>query len=366
MSVSVFPSTLTLCITFLLFTVRPAAEAQTKQPERSPAQFDRFMTQQMDSASIPGLAIAIIRNSRITYSKGYGLLQKGSSQAVTASTIFEAASLTKPVFAYAVLQLAEQGLLDLNKPLYEYLPYPDVAADERYKKITARLVLSHRTGLPNWRKDRRSSTLAMIGMPGERFGYSGEGFVYLQKVVEKITGQPINDYMTEHVLKPLGMSNSSFVWIPEHEAQTAHPHNAAGDVEEKFKPQQANMAYSLHTTADDYARFIEAIFTNKGLKVALVNQMLSPQTQLPIKFSGSTLSNNLFWGLGFGLERANNRMYFWHWGDNGTFKCYIAADRMRKDAMIYFTNSINGLKLIDSLTQHLLGYTPATAAFLSE
>ena len=94
--------------------------------------------------------------------------------------------------------------------------------------------------------------------------------------------------------------------------------------------------------------------------------MLSPQTQLPTKFSGSTLSSNLFWGLGFGLERANNRMYFWHWGDNGAFKCYIAADRTRKDALIYFTDSVNGLKLIDALTQHLLGYAPATAAFLSE
>ena len=341
------------------------AQAQTKSPELHPAQLDKFITQLMDSATIPGLSIAIIRNNKLIYSKGFGLTKADSTQRVTPATIFEAASLSKPVFAYAVLQMVEQGLIDLDKPLYEYLPYPDVATDERYKKITARLVLSHRSGFPNWRKDRSSSEMAMIATPGERFGYSGEGFVYLQKVVEKITGKPINEIMIERVLKPLGMTNSSYVWQASFATHVALPHNESGKAGSKYRPQQANMAYSLQTTAEDYARFIQAILTPKGLKENTVDQMLSSQSQLPTRFSGDTLSPNLNWGLGFGLERTGKDMYFWHWGDNGDFKCYVVANRARKNAVVYFANSANGIDVADRIVNQTLGGPHPAFPFLN-
>ncbi|WP_080057240.1 serine hydrolase domain-containing protein [Spirosoma aerolatum] len=338
--------------------------AQTKELERNPAQFDAFIDQLMKRDSIPGLSIAIIRQNKLVYHKGYGLTRSDSTQKVTSETIFEAASLTKPTFAYAVLQLVDQGLLDLDKPLCEYLPYSDVATDERYKKITARLVLSHRSGLPNWRKNRRSSELAMLRTPGERFGYSGEGFVYLQKVVEKITGKPINEFMEERVLNPLGMTNSGYVWKPTFDSHVALPHYEGDNVGEKYKPDQANMAYSLQTSANDYAKFILAILTPKGLKASTVDQILSQQTQLPTRFSGDSLSTRLYWGLGFGLERTPNDTYFWHWGDNGAFKCYLVGSRSRKDAVVYFTNSATGLRLISDITKQVMGYDPATSGFL--
>lgn len=341
----------------------PTAYAQSS-PNLNPRQLDQRIIQLMDSASIPGLSIALIRNNKLVYSQGYGLTKADSTQRVTPETIFEAASLSKPVFAYAVLQLVEQGLLDLNKPLYEYLPYPDAATDERYKKITARLVLSHQSGFPNWRKNRKLPQLAMSFTPGERFGYSGEGFVYLQKVVEKITGQPINDVMNERVLKPLAMTNSSFIWQPTFDAHVAQPHDESGKPEEKGKSTQANMAYSLHTTAEDYARFIQAIFSQKGLKASTIDRMLSPQSRLPTHFSGDTLSSNLFWGLGFGLERSPTGMYFWHWGDNGAFKCYITANRARKEAVVYFTNSTNGLDIADRILPLTIGGQHPAFAFL--
>lgn len=348
----------------LLLLLSVVASGQTKTPERNPAQFDAYIAQLMKRDSIPGMSIAIIRQNKLVYHKGYGLTRSDSTQAVTAETIFEAASLTKPTFAYAVLQLVEQGKLDLDKPLYEYLPYSDVAADERYKKITARLVLSHRSGLPNWRKNRRSAELAMLRTPGERFGYSGEGFVYLQKVVEKITGKPINEFMEEHVLKPLAMTHSGYVWKPAFDSHVALPHYGGENVGEKYKPDQANMAYSLQTSADDYAKFIQAILAPKGMKTATVDQMLSQQTQLPTRFSGDTLSTRLYWGLGFGLERTPNDVYFWHWGDNGAFKCYVVGSRSRKDAVVYFTNATTGLRLISDITSLVLGYDPATSGFL--
>ena len=346
------------------FTTAPI-QAQTRAPKLVTAHIDQAITQLMDSAHIPGLAIAIIRGNKLTYAKGYGRTKTDSTQPVTPNTVFEAASLTKPVFAYAVLQLVESGSLDLDKPLFEYLPYPDVAVDERYKKITARLVLSHRSGLPNWRKNRQSNELTMVFTPGERFSYSGEGFVYLQKVVEKITGKPINDFMEERVLRPLGMTNSGFVWKAIFNANVAQPHNQDGKTETKFRPTQANMAYSLHTTAPDYARFVQAILTPTGLKTSTIGQMLTPQVQLPRQFSGSdTLQPNLYWGLGFGLEQMPTDTYFWHWGDNGAFKCYVTANSTTKDAVVYFANSANGLDIADELMRLTLGGEHPAFGFL--
>ncbi|MVM32781.1 serine hydrolase [Spirosoma sp. HMF4905] len=341
-------------------------QAYSQQSDLNPVQVDQFITQHMDSANVPGLSIAIIRDNKLVYSKGYGFTKAGSTQQVTSATIFDAASLSKPVFAYAVLQLVEEGVLDLDKPLYEYLPYPDVAADERYKKITARMVLSHRTGFPNWRKNRRSSELAMRWAPGERFGYSGEGFVYLQKVIEKITGLPLNDLMTKRVFIPLQMTRSSYIWNSTFDDNFAFPHNEAGKAESHYKSNQANTAYSLQTTADDYARFLIAILTPKGLKAATVSQMLTPQGQLPQTFSGNTdtLSPTLSWGLGFGLEHGPKADYFWHWGDNDTYKCYMTGCQKSQDAVVYFTNSTNGLTLIGDITRQFMGFDPTTVAFL--
>ncbi len=162
-----------LFIGVLLTLLATAQRVPTKMTAR---QIDEHITQLMDSTHVPGLSIAIIRGNKVRYSQGYSLIKADSSQRVTAATVFDAASLSKPVFAYAVLQLVEKGLIDLDKPLFEYLPYPDVADDERYKKITARMVLSHRTGFPNWRKNRQLPQLAMVAAPDQRFGYSGEGY----------------------------------------------------------------------------------------------------------------------------------------------------------------------------------------------
>ncbi|WP_245565143.1 serine hydrolase domain-containing protein [Spirosoma spitsbergense] len=351
------PAWLCANLLLLLLAIGPVGtlRAQTVTPNRQPAELDQFITRLMDSARIPGLSMVVIRGNNIVYSKSYGLTKADSTQPVTPNTVFEAASLSKPVFAYAVMQLVEEKLLDLNKPLYEYLPYPDAAADARYQKITARMVLSHQSGFPNWRKDRKLPQLAMAYSPGKRFGYSGEGYVYLQKVVEKITDQPINEIMEFRVLKPLGMTNSSFVWQSDFNKHVAMPHNEAGEPEQKYQPGQANMAYSLHTTAEDYARFIRAIFTPAGLEPTTVNQMLTPTSKLPTRFSGDTLSTNLYWGLGFGLEEMSDATWFWHWGDNGAFKCFIMANRDRQDAVIYFTNSTNGLDIADRIVAKTLG-----------
>jgi CubicO group peptidase (beta-lactamase class C family) len=159
----------------------------------------------MTEADIPGLSIAVIRDSKVIWTRGFGVTNSETKARVNDNTVFEAASLTKPVFAYAVLKLVDNGKLDLDTPLVKYLPGRyDVGDDPRLDQITARRVLSHTTGFPNWRP-RGDKTLKMYFSPGLRFSYSGEGFVYLSKVVEQITGESQQAFIKRTVFDPLDM-----------------------------------------------------------------------------------------------------------------------------------------------------------------
>jgi len=122
-------------------------EAQTIQQT-----LDKRLPQLLDSASIPGMSITVIQNGTVEYSKNLGVKEQGKPDEISEHTVFEAASLTKPIAAYCAMKLVEEGKLELDKPLFEYLEYPDLGDDGRAKVITARMVLSHQTGLPNWRK----------------------------------------------------------------------------------------------------------------------------------------------------------------------------------------------------------------------
>jgi CubicO group peptidase (beta-lactamase class C family) len=334
---------------------RPVKPAQTNPK----AKLEAAIPDLMRKGGVPGLQIALIQNGKTAWLGNFGVKNASTGQHVTDDTIFEAASLSKPVFAYGVLKLVEEGKLNLDAPLTGYLPKPYIEGDERLKLITARIVLSHRTGFPNWRGEGHALTIRFT--PGERFSYSGEGFVYLQKVVEQITGKPLNDYMTEAVFLPLGMKSSSYIWRTEFDERTASGHDTDGQVEEKSRPKEANAAASLHTTAADDARFVEAILNGTGLKRETVKQMETPQiavdptctncTEHPVK----ELSKELFWGLGWGIAQTGQGEVLWHWGDNGAFRCFVAANPMRKSGVVFFTNSENGLAIAEDVVQAALG-----------
>ncbi len=164
----------------------------------------------MERARVPGLSIAVVRDAAINWQRGFGVKRADKTAPVEADTVFQAASLSKPVFAYAVLKLAEQGKLDLDTSLTIYLPDPYVPDDPLLDRITARHVLSHTTGWPNWRTE--GQPLRRERAPGEVFGYSGEGYNYLQRVIECLVGQPLDAYMTKTLLDPLGMTHSSYAW----------------------------------------------------------------------------------------------------------------------------------------------------------
>ena len=234
--------------------------------------------------AIAGLSLAVVRNGELT--EHYTLGVREGNLPVVDNTIFEAASLSKPVFAYAVMKLVERGVLDLDTPLSQYFDYQDIAHDKRALSITARMVLSHQTGLVNQREEK---PLHFVVSPGEKFHYSGEGFFFLQKVVEKLEKTTLEEFARREVFIPLGMKNSSFIW--QENFQCALGYDEQGKPMEKQKPLQGNSSYTLHTTALDFARFLVALLNGEGLKKETLELMLRPE---------SKIADNLGWCLGSG------------------------------------------------------------------
>jgi CubicO group peptidase (beta-lactamase class C family) len=352
-----------------LQSLAPARAKATKAQIVS--RLEKIIPQLMKDGDVPGLSIALIQNSAVVWYQGYGVKNSQTKEPVTDSTIFEAASLSKCVFAYAVLKLADSGKIDLDKPLNQYLPGNyDVGDDPRINQITARHVLSHTTGFPNWRP-RNEKMLKIHFTPGERFSYSGEGFVYLAKVIEHITGEKFNDFMKKSVFEPLSMTSSSYIWQEEFATRKTFGHNSIGQPTGQNRQPEANAAASLITTAEDYGKFLSAILKGTGLKNPTRKKMLTAQIQVSesgtnnINRAPEKLSSTVAWGLGVGLQNTEDGVSFWHWGDNGNTKAYFVAFDKIKTAVVIFTNSTNGLSIVPEIVDAAIGGRQPALAWLN-
>jgi CubicO group peptidase (beta-lactamase class C family) len=321
------------------------------------ADFERLLK----DGQVPGLSLAILRDGKLAETAALGVRDASSGVPVDAETIFEAASLSKPVFAYAVLQLIDAGLLSLDTPLSQHVP-DFVRDDPRAASITVRHVLTQSSGLPNWRS--RTLALKTHFPPGERFSYSGEGFVWLQRVVEKITGEPLDAVMTRLVFEPLEMSRSSYVWRADFENDHARPHDARLAPGDKRRPANAQSASTLHTTAGDYARFLQAVLSGARLKPETARRWLAPQSLLRhrciqcLSSHGAGTDQPVAWGLGWGLEPGEGT--FFQWGDNGAFKAFVVGSMKTRSAAVVFTNGVDGMAIMpDVIGQLMPGDHPA-------
>ena len=327
----------------------------------------------MAEMSVPGVALTVIRDGRIVQMAAHGTRDATRSEPVDDGTIFEAASLSKPVFAHAVLTLVDAGRLALDEPLSAFIP-GYVRDDSRADAITARHVLTHTTGLPNWRCDEYP--LRTYFAPGDRFSYSGEGFVYLQRVVERISGEPLDALVRRLVFAPLRMRDSSFVWQARFDPDHAVPHDAEQRPGVKIKPADGNAAYSLQTTAADYGRFVAAVLAGSGLKRATARLWLDRCVNVPrgafqcLDTERPGLDHRVAWGLGWGLEPEAGT--FFHWGANPGASAFAIGARGSKTAIVVFTNTDNGLSLMPALIGAVLpgdrpslawlGYAPEQSA----
>jgi CubicO group peptidase (beta-lactamase class C family) len=250
----------------------------------------------LDLAWLPGMGIAVVCPGRPVWQHYLGVANASTKTPITTESLFPAASLGKPIFACVVLRLAEQGAIDLDRPLNQYLQV-DALTGQWGDKVTARHVLTHSTGLPNWRSEDKQK-LTPSFEPGSRFQYSGEGFFHLQRVVEHITGAGFVSIMQERIFKPLGMFSSTYTWLPDAKDRLVAGHNGPNPfynrdinaivfevIQSSEKPLSLwtteqiadalmkktgkstppppnefipNVAFSLLTTVTDYTRFVSA------------------------------------------------------------------------------------------------------------
>ncbi|MFL6202448.1 MAG: serine hydrolase [Thermoanaerobaculia bacterium] len=343
--------------------------ASAAQAEDLKSQLATELPRLIQAGEIPGASMAVIRDGQVYWTGAAGVIAAGSTTPVRTDTVFRAASLTKPVFAYIVLRLADRGVIDLDAPLAGYIPYPRVEHDERHRKITARTVLSHTTGLPNWAWGEDHIPFQFA--PGEAWGYSGEGFVYLQKAVEKLTGMPVADLARREVFDPLGMTRSRLAWDPALEGGIGGivtGINAQGQLEPLPRETEANVAGSLLTTAADYGRFLVALLEGRGLKPESREALFKPQAQVQSKWGDpkSPKQPGVFWGLGWGLERADGVDTFWHWGHENAWRAFVVVRRDGKAGFVYFANSHEGLSIVKALADLVVGGPRPSLAWLTE
>ena len=303
---------------------------------------DVFFDGLIETYDIPGISVLIIDDGKVVYNNGRGVKSNDTEEPVDTQTVFSAASLSKQVFAYAVMKLVESGDFDLDKPLYQYLEYEELQHDERYKLITARMILSHSSGLPNWRNGK----LTLLFDPGKQFSYSGEGFVYLGKVIEHHLQKEIEQVIEELVFLPLRMTNSSFAWQDRFEANYAPPHDFLGFPIPKRKSRRSNVAASLQTTSEDYSKLILALLNTSELKKGTIKEVFSKQVVL-------SDWNGLSWGLGWGIQETKKGKAVWQWGDNGTYKAFTMTYLNTKKGIVYLTNSENGLRIVPEVVQYI-------------
>ena len=378
-----------VCLAALASPATPAAVKRLDGTTISEKALTARIEDLVKKAHVHGLAISIFNDRELVYSRAFGVKNMDTKASLTTDTEFYGASLSKAVFSVLVLRLVEEGVIDLDTPLVQYLDKPietykastgkawhedlsDLAGDPRLPKVTARMCLSHTTSLPNWRWVEKDQKLRLHYEPGTRFSYSGEGLTFLQVVLERLTKRPLEDLMREKVFIPYGMTTSSYTWQPRFEANFCHGHDEAGKVLEKDKDNKARSASTLETTPDDYARFIRAVLRGQGLSPASWKAVFTPQIRIHSKSQfargpwdpeDTTTANDaikLSYGLGWGLLETPHGRGAFKEGHGDGFEHYSIVFPEQGLGVVIMTNSANGESIFQEVLEVSIAdtYTP--------
>lgn len=325
------------------------------------ADLEQRIPELMDRWDVPGLSVAVIVDGRVAWARGFGVKDLRTGEPVTTVSLFRGASFTKPLVAYAALKLCEQGRLDLDRPLDQYLSEPYLR-DARVRDVTLRMVLSHTSGFSALESGRGYLWFE----PGTRFAYSNDAFRYLQYVMEQVTGRPLADHLRETVFEPLGLRETTLVFAEGLDGLVARGHDGASPVT-LYRPAEAHGAYGVYTTATDYAKFLIELMLPSGeadhpyrLAPETVGEMLSPQV---------TVNDYIAWALGLGVERAGEgrTAYNWQWGWITGYRNYFAFSPERGVGVVILTNGSTGLHICEEIAETALGdVQPAFDAYLDQ
>lgn len=344
----------------------------------------------MESADVSGLAVSILNNRESVYQETFGYRNWSTKDTLKNNSIFYGASLSKAVFAVLVMQLVEEGKINLDTPLQNYLEKPlpeyefnrnwigynDLKEDKRYERITARMCLSHTTGFPNWRFLTKNSfdingKLYFQFEPGTHYSYSGEGFSLLQFVVEKLTGKGLEEIAQERIFQPLGMKRTSYIYVFRDEFKNQYVYGS--DKNQKVIPfdeaDEAGAAGSLSTTLEDYSKFIEAVMKQKLINKESLDEMFKEQISINSKqqFGPNALVEtnenkniNLSYGLGWGLLESPYGYGAFKEGHAEGFQHYSIIFPDQQIGIIFLSNSDNGESIFKELLEISIGdiYTP--------
>ncbi len=333
-----------LAISTLLVSCAPLHTQSAVQSTALPATLDAQAPLWLAEHGVPALTVAVIRDGRVAWTRVYG--QQAEDVPATDSTLFNVASLTKPLFAELMLRLAADDRFSLDEPMAPYWTDPDVAADPRHTRFTPRLALSHQLGFTNWR--RETEGVLRIGFePGSQFRYSGEGFEYARRFAQNRTGASVDSLARQYIFRPLGMHDISFTRQPWFAGRVAVPKGPEGRWGDPSIQDTANAADDIHTTVRDYARFVAAVMNREGLPAAFADQRDSihatgVETCDPAKVARCPV--RIGYGLGWTIfeyaDREENVL--WHTGADWGEKAMVFYFPHRREGVVLLTNGANG------------------------
>ncbi|MBN2892974.1 MAG: class A beta-lactamase-related serine hydrolase, partial [Bacteroidales bacterium] len=295
---------------------------------------------------IPTLGIGVIENGKLQQVKVFGEITNGISAPY--NTIFNVASLTKPVTALVALKLVSLGKWDLDEPIYKYWTDPDIANDPRNKKITTRIILSHQTGFPNWRWMNENKKLDFQFEPGTKYQYSGEGMEYLRKALEKKFHKSLQQLANELIFSPLKMNDTRYVWDKNVDtSRLAIGYDKDGKAYETVKNKTPNAADDLLTTIEDYGKFLVSVMNGEGLSKKVFEEMTTNQV---------ASAKGKHFGLGFEIyDLGNNEIALSHGGSDNGVQTIVFILPKTKQGLLIFTNSDTGVNVYETLLKNYLG-----------
>jgi CubicO group peptidase (beta-lactamase class C family) len=335
----------------------------------------------MTATGAKGLAVALIEDGRVVCAQAYGL-RNARGDALSADTIMYGASITKAVFAYLVMQLVDEGKVDLDRPIAAMLPQPlpsygnldaygnwgDLADDERWRRITPRHVLTHSTGWANFAFLEPDQKLRFHFDPGARFAYSGEGIILLQFGLEKGLGLKVGDELQRRVFDRFGMPNTSLIWRPAFASNLADGWTIDGKPERHDQRSKVRAAGSMDTTITDLAQFAAGFMRGEGLSAKARAEMLRPQLPITTGSQFPTLQpeapsdarfKDVSAGLGIVTFRGPQGAGFFKGGHNdSTGNTWVGIERGRRSVLV-LGNDVRIEAAFPQLIGTLLGETGA-------